>query len=763
MMKAIYFLLLTTLLPSIFSCGHRTDDDALAQCTFLKKEGVFLKILSGDGQKVSSEQPTKRDVVFQVLFEEKPIPDIEVLFSIEASYADDPTKGCEGEVGALTNKKGKTDKDGKVSTRIHFDEIDGCQVGLRAKIEYESCDAEDYFKENQLTLSKKAKFVVESLHKNYLAITTQHNGTEKAGQPFTLLLEVMTEKENKKGNFNRKVQLGFTLSSETPSPNNFTSVIPKEKEVTFVNGEATVFNTELGGEVLTGERLASLKDHAIFFNTKEKPTIIVDAPHGEFKPSSSAQIIVTPGSLDKIEIMSGASGGGEVLEELSFYPKLGLYAVAFDSFGNYIEDVKASWSVSLGNQENLKLPKSYTESSFLEKALSSINGTKTFLQPVAPASFYVEAEFGGFTAVTGLLTALSGMTSSFKLTTEHDNKETAGRAFRMKITIVDLEELPVLDFNQLLKVQLTLEGNNSPNGSKPSFPEKSMEIQFQNGVAFTPEMNADKFMLPEAGIQNKVTISHASYVDPSTNEEVIIGGSELSGIEVEADELSTLELYRKNNDGSETVLNETNFEVTGDDNFKIYSRGLDPSGNLIGLFNAIWAFESIKGKSDIPVSSLSDSSTPEDNKWFHPVGLGQGILTLSYNNQILGKTGTITARSGAPARFTLKTEHQNIESANSYFKLHFTAYDANENMALDFNENTPVQLVFSNVPASSLIGTDSIVNGSVYVEYISFESGLSAQVSIKMGGVSGNPAPSVQATFVDLGHKVASINSILVQ
>lgn len=112
------------------------------------------------------------------------------------------------------------------------------------------------------------------------------------------------------------------------------------------------------------------------------------------KTGSSAQIEITPGILDHLQIHNAPEGSGGIIgnQTLNAGDTLSLYAAGYDKSDNFIQDQTVSW-VGTG-----------AVSTFL----NPVNGSNTTLNAMAPGTGTVFASIGNIQAQTGTITIKAG-------------------------------------------------------------------------------------------------------------------------------------------------------------------------------------------------------------------------------------------------------------------------------------------------------------------------------------------------------------------
>ena len=844
--KTIFiWILLTTVLAAIGACMGKIDDEQSLQQANLTKESLKIDIVSGHEQEVSSEQPTKAPIIFRVSIDDLPATDTNVKFSVYGTYPEDTNKHCEGSIGKLTIPEMRSSADGLVETAIQFDHIAGCRVFLTATLDYEGFIDESDFKTREKLLSKTVELKVKSEAKYHLRVSTQHDNTETAGMPFSILLEVYTKNNNKKGNFNRDIELAFSFSSNPMSAEGFPPIIPPNKTVSFKNGEAVVFSDTLPIDQLykepfiTGiEQLEKLSDHIILFSRDDMPKILVASSLGEFEPSSSEAITIIPNNMAKIIITDRPGKEGQEIYDKTFATNLGLFASGVDLYGNYVQEVEAEWSVEFAivDEEDSYASDSGDDGTFggddgtfggddpfgsdlfdigadtpvaeteaavpslddidydtadaiLEKALTTPIGVKTVLRPSLPTGYIVRSHFQNYSAKTGTLTALTGQASQVIIETEHKNMEDAGTPLRIKLSIKDANQQLVQDFNQTIEVQFTVEANISAIGTQPTYPKSPIPVAFKNGIGLTALTEEQQFIFVAAEKKAKIHLLPSSYFDAATEADNFLSGATIEAIEVRPGPLSYVDIIQHQGD-AETVLTHVDFTVSADDTLVLGSIGLDAFGNFVGEFPAHWVFLPIEGQELIPIGSISEFNSPSASKTLKPTGMGKSILALKIKDKIMAQTGIVKALSGAPMRFHISTEHENVETAGKPFYLNITAYDVNENVAKDFDaDNVLIHLtisdlqdftpndhldyeVFNYLPEFSLHGqvrtllnnTTAIESGVKYTPRTSFSQGVSNEIQLLFPHptITGYTKPNLDMTFVEHGSKNTKIPAITV-
>ncbi len=292
-------------------------------------------------------------------------------------------------------------------------------------------------------------------------ITTQHNDTETAGDPFSVNIRVIDVHNNLNTQYAGSHRLRWKWNAHR-SANDSLPSIAEEGECIFFNGVGTA----------SGFRLV---------NADEMPIIIASDNSIE---GSSRPIIVEPATATSFEVITpGYVNAGEPFNITRITAK--------DNFGNVARQYTGDKSFTYSGPGNgyIKGSPGYTNVVNFDKGISTTI-LKTTLYKAERVRIHVE-DGGGISGSKifgdSMEVDVKGAKAAvFQVTSQHDNEETAGEEFSLTIRTRDEFGNEVSGYVERHYLKWFWNGATAaPNGVMPSRPLPG-NANFEYGVAAVP-------------------------------------------------------------------------------------------------------------------------------------------------------------------------------------------------------------------------------------------------------------------------------------
>jgi hypothetical protein len=188
----------------------------------------------------------------------------------------------------------------------------------------------------------------------------------------------------------------------------------------------------------------------------------ITAHHDSVTDDTTGTITVTAGAATKILVETATDGSGEVVpvQNLAQGNSITVYAISRDAQDNFVENVVAdSWSLGKtdGVVDSDLVPGTGNKSAVFSAHMvgtAVINVTKGVLTSTS----------------SDTITVTAGAATSFIVTTEHSETETAGTAFSVTVIAKDGNGNTATGYTGAHSIVWTWTANNSPNSTAPIKP-----------------------------------------------------------------------------------------------------------------------------------------------------------------------------------------------------------------------------------------------------------------------------------------------------
>ncbi|MFH1860233.1 MAG: FlgD immunoglobulin-like domain containing protein [bacterium] len=426
----------------------------------------------------------------------------------------------------------------------------------------------------------------------------------------------------------------------------------------------------------------------------EELRIHIDA-EGVAKGGDSGTITVSPGTPHHFEVITEHSQIEQAGTPFSITIR------AKDLYGNVATGYEGS--------QDLACTWTATSSPSGTKPDKPMDGTQTFTNGVAviPGFFLTNAQETPIISVTdGLIQGISGSitinpatATRFRVTTEHNNIETANTTFRVILACQDTYENTLTNFTGSYSIGWQWTAHNSPNGSSPTKPATATQ-GFISGVAMI-----DNFTLTNAG-EMPIIIARSAAIS-GTSSPITVKSGVAASLQINAP--ATVDA------GQSFLLSPiVAYDYCGNIATSSYQglKSLSYSGCVCGPISGTPSFTT-------QVYFSNGSSTTELKTTL--IRAGTSSIRVD-DGKISGQSGTITIMAGNATIFSLITQNNGTETAGTPFEMSIVASDIFGNFASGYEGRqwltwtwTATNSPNNTQPRLPTDGYQSFVNGSTTI------------------------------------------------
>ncbi len=536
-----------------------------------------------------------------------------------------------------------------------------------------------------------------------LLVQSQNLNREIATNPFKISMAWGDKRGNLVTTLNQKMSMNISATQSNKSPSGADPISGFSEEVIFQAGKA-----------ITLGQLHIVK-------AGDAPNIRVEYGTSAFV---SDPVTIAPGVRTSAKFRTSPGNQGTVISEtrsMQVNEVLSLFVAAYDSLGNYIDDVSASFQGSIPDITN---------------ALTQTSGRTTNFSPTATMEGTVAAttlDTPTLSITSPILRVTAKSATRYDLTTSNALSETAGKPFDVIVKAVDSQGNVDIDYQGVVKLRVISQSPSAWLGKTANLPSGDINCTFTVGVC----------TLPRTG----QAITNLGWTSHDAESITVLSVQDVSAVPKIPKPATALVTIAKDVAAALVVSNKAGGKATGSvpydpavllsaisgTNITFYASLTDASGNWIEDVAAVWAGS---------VADINTNINPKtgSSTILSPVkAVASGTVTAQFSS--FSATLPITIVPGAPVGVRIVEENGNTTlQSGACHKLNVDVIDGNANTVSNYSSILDMKIALTDYTRTAL-ATDRRT----------FVSGLFLQASgeIKRAIIDNDPVYS-SAPYIDV-------------
>ncbi len=535
-----------------------------------------------------------------------------------------------------------------------------------------------------------------------LLVQSQNLNREIATNPFKISMEWRDKRGNLATTLNQRMSMNVSATLSNKSPSGADPISGFSEEVNFQAGKA-----------LTLGQLHIVK-------AGDAPNIRVEYGTSAFV---SDPVTIAPGVRTNAKLRTSPGNQGSVIDStrsMQVNEVLSIFLAAYDSLGNYIDDVSSSFTGSIADITSALTQTSGRTTNFIPTA--TMEGTIAVTTLDAPS----------LSVTSPILRVTAKSATRYDLTTTNGLSETAGQPFDVIVKAVDNQGNIDIDYQGVVKLRVISQSPAAWLGKTANLPSGDIDCTFALGLCTLPRTGQAVTNLGWTS-HDAESITVLSVQDVSTTPKILKPATALVTIvkDVAASLIISSKAGGKVGASVPYDTSKVLTAISGTD-ITFFASLADASGNWIEDVGAVWS----GSVADIHtgINPKTGSSTT-----FSPVkSVPSATLTAQFSS--FSATMPITVVPGAPVGVRIVEENGNTTlQPGSCYKLNVDVVDANANTVSNYSSLLDMKIALTDYTRTAAAN-----------DRRTFVSGLYVQASgeIKRAIIENDPVYS-SAPYID--------------